>query len=170
MAEESGTSNPRRLSQIFDPLSRLSELTRESRSTPSSPRLLPRRPRESNSSTLPTYDSPDRGAGSEILLGHNGINWQERCFELQLELQRSRAQATRTRDMLREKVSVNIYYETIYIPCLLQPDDKRANSFADVFLRIFFSRGAVQASRCHCTRRRYWTIHHFYHRLAYFQK
>ncbi|GJQ77393.1 hypothetical protein Trydic_g20795 [Trypoxylus dichotomus] len=106
MAEEgstSGSSNPRRLSQIFDPLSRLSELTRESRSTPSSPRLLPRRPRESSSGTLPPYDSLDRGTGSDLLLGHNGINWQERCFELQLELQRSRAQATRTRDMLREK-------------------------------------------------------------------
>uniref|UniRef100_A0A2M4CJB4 Putative agap001934-pa-like protein n=1 Tax=Anopheles darlingi TaxID=43151 RepID=A0A2M4CJB4_ANODA len=34
------------------------------------------------------------------------INWQERCLELQLELHRSRNQAGRVRDMLREKVSV----------------------------------------------------------------
>jgi hypothetical protein len=33
------------------------------------------------------------------------INWQERCLELQLELHRSRNQAGRVRDMLREKVS-----------------------------------------------------------------
>lgn len=32
------------------------------------------------------------------------FNWQERCLELQLELHRSRNQATRIRDMLREKV------------------------------------------------------------------
>ncbi|KAL6425104.1 hypothetical protein ACFW04_009414 [Cataglyphis niger] len=31
------------------------------------------------------------------------LNWQERCLELQLELHRSRSQATRVRDMLREK-------------------------------------------------------------------
>ena len=33
------------------------------------------------------------------------FNWQERCLELQLELHRTRSQATRIRDMLREKVS-----------------------------------------------------------------
>ncbi|KAK0179536.1 hypothetical protein PV327_005280 [Microctonus hyperodae] len=33
------------------------------------------------------------------------LNWQERCLELQLELHRSRSQATRVRDMLRDKVS-----------------------------------------------------------------
>ncbi|XP_026671234.1 uncharacterized protein LOC108627200 [Ceratina calcarata] len=33
------------------------------------------------------------------------LNWQERCLELQLELHRSRSQATRVRDMLREKVA-----------------------------------------------------------------
>lgn len=33
------------------------------------------------------------------------FNWQERCLELQLELHRSKSQATRIRDMLREKVS-----------------------------------------------------------------
>lgn len=34
------------------------------------------------------------------------INWQERCLELQLELHRSRNQAGRVRDMLREKVGL----------------------------------------------------------------
>lgn len=34
------------------------------------------------------------------------LKWQERCLELQLELHRSRSQATRVRDMLREKVSL----------------------------------------------------------------
>ncbi|XP_068967510.1 uncharacterized protein CG43867-like isoform X3 [Bombus flavifrons] len=33
------------------------------------------------------------------------LNWQEMCLELQLELHRSRSQATRVRDMLREKLS-----------------------------------------------------------------
>ncbi|XP_074111374.1 uncharacterized protein CG43867 isoform X3 [Cotesia typhae] len=33
------------------------------------------------------------------------LNWQERCLELQIELHRSRSQATRVRDMLREKLS-----------------------------------------------------------------
>lgn len=100
MGDESG-KNPRRLSQIFDPLSRLSELTRASHSTPSSPRLLPRRNRDGGSSSaVAGFDSLDPGCSA------NGtVNWQERCLELQLELHRSRAQATRTRDMLREKVS-----------------------------------------------------------------
>ncbi|EDV99566.1 GH12420 [Drosophila grimshawi] len=35
------------------------------------------------------------------------INWQERCLELQLELHRSKNQAGRIRDMLREKVRSN---------------------------------------------------------------
>lgn len=99
--------NPsRRLSQVFDPLSRLGELTKLSHSTPSSPRLLPRRLRDGGggaASPLASFDmlesGPSRG-GDE-----NGVNWRDRCFELQLELQRSRAQATRSRDMLREKVS-----------------------------------------------------------------
>lgn len=36
------------------------------------------------------------------------LNWQERCLELQLELHRSRNQASRVRDMLREKVSESL--------------------------------------------------------------
>lgn len=93
---------------------------RSSHSTPSSPRLLPRRvatARELNSSILPPLaafegiESSGGGGGSGPSLNcdsggsSGGINWQERCLELQLELHRSRAQATRTRDMLREKVS-----------------------------------------------------------------
>ncbi|XP_022913266.1 uncharacterized protein CG43867 isoform X3 [Onthophagus taurus] len=110
MAED--RESPRRLSQVFDPLSRLGELTRETRSTPASPRLLPRRPREPVSVGVVVsqqYDGlehPSSSTGDHHPSGSiNGINWQERCFELQLELQRSRAQATRTRDMLREKLS-----------------------------------------------------------------
>ncbi|KAF5282147.1 hypothetical protein FQR65_LT02844 [Abscondita terminalis] len=104
--ESTSSKPPRRLSQIFDPISRLNELTRESRSTPSSPRLLPRRAaRETNSSSvlpppLTGFDVLDPGAGP---CDGNAVNWQERCLELQLELHRSRAQATRTRDMLRDK-------------------------------------------------------------------
>lgn len=100
MGDESGKS-PRRLSQIFDPLSRLSELTRASHSTPSSPHLLPRRNRDV-SSTVGGFDSLDPGCSTTTSNGT--VNWQERCLELQLELHRSRAQATRTRDMLRDKV------------------------------------------------------------------
>lgn len=103
--EDEGSKTPRRLSQIFDPLSRLSELTRVSHSTPSSPRLLPRRSRDAGPAGVPSlaaFDGLDPGEGQAC---GSGVNWQERCLELQLELHRSRAQATRTRDMLREKVS-----------------------------------------------------------------
>ncbi|XP_058445741.1 uncharacterized protein CG43867 isoform X5 [Malaya genurostris] len=41
----------------------------------------------------------------ELLVFLLQINWQERCLELQLELHRSRNQAGRVRDMLREKLS-----------------------------------------------------------------
>lgn len=112
---EGGSSgSSRRLSQIFDPLSRLSELTRESRSTPSSPRLLPRRSRDAQINNVVgdvTSDCSGCGIGSGsgviggvVVGGIETINWQEKCLELQLELHRSRTQATRTRDMLREKV------------------------------------------------------------------
>ncbi|EFA02489.1 hypothetical protein TcasGA2_TC008184 [Tribolium castaneum] len=102
MAEDSASS--RRLSQIFDPLSRLTELTRSSHSTPSSPRLLPRRPRDVTSA-MPPLDGLD--SGPSRVVDPNNVNWQERCLELQLELHRSRTQATRTRDMLREKAPPN---------------------------------------------------------------
>lgn len=52
------------------------------------------------------------------------LNWQERCLELQLELHRSRSQATRVRDMLREKVS------SVYLS----------------LLRRFFSEGSSSSS------------------------
>ncbi|XP_068907075.1 uncharacterized protein CG43867 isoform X3 [Tenebrio molitor] len=101
MAEDS-SANSRRLSQIFDPLSRLTELTRSSHSTPSSPRLLPRRPRDVTSA-VPPLDGLD--SGPSRVVDPNNVNWQEKCLELQLELHRSRTQATRTRDMLRDKLS-----------------------------------------------------------------
>ncbi|XP_045478939.1 uncharacterized protein CG43867 isoform X4 [Harmonia axyridis] len=95
--------NPsRRLSQVFDPLSRLGELTKLSHSTPSSPRLTPRRHRDGGGASFDVLESGPSGRGVE---GSGGVNWRDRCFELQLELQRSRAQATRSRDMLREKLS-----------------------------------------------------------------
>lgn len=103
MAHDSSSSS-RRLSQIFDPLSRLSELTRESRSTPTSPRLLPRRSRDSNPSVPGGVSFEILNTGPETSTSST-VNWQEKCLELQLELHRSRSQATRTRDMLREKVS-----------------------------------------------------------------
>uniref|UniRef100_A0A182QI07 Uncharacterized protein n=1 Tax=Anopheles farauti TaxID=69004 RepID=A0A182QI07_9DIPT len=43
------------------------------------------------------------GGGSGYMHHQPEINWQERCLELQLELHRSRNQAGRVRDMLREK-------------------------------------------------------------------
>ncbi|XP_053671463.1 uncharacterized protein CG43867 [Anopheles nili] len=45
------------------------------------------------------------GGGGGFLHHQPEINWQERCLELQLELHRSRNQAGRVRDMLREKLS-----------------------------------------------------------------
>lgn len=170
MAEESPRGSPaRRLSQIFDPLSRLSEYTQQqqlqqhtqetssigripaprgnllsdmnlSHSTPSSPRLMPRRirtpaqqqpmqqplqpmqhsplhvlhqlmpssvpptppPRPQPHSALDALDSELSWRSTSS--PDAGVNWQERCLELQLELHRSRSQATRVRDMLRDKV------------------------------------------------------------------
>ncbi|VVD00083.1 unnamed protein product [Leptidea sinapis] len=97
----------RRLSQIFDPLARFTDLSGagHSASTPNSPRLMPRRSRE------PPVPPPRPLAHSSRvdplefeLAAVDSINWQERCLELQLELHRSRHQATRVRDMLRDKV------------------------------------------------------------------
>ncbi|XP_049875299.1 uncharacterized protein CG43867 isoform X4 [Pectinophora gossypiella] len=99
----------RRLSQIFDPLARFTDhaVAGQSASTPNSPRLLPRRARE------PPPPPPRPIAhGSrldpleyELAAELGSMNWQERCLELQLELHRSRHQATRVRDMLRDKLS-----------------------------------------------------------------
>ncbi|XP_045773817.1 uncharacterized protein CG43867 isoform X3 [Maniola jurtina] len=100
----------RRLSQIFDPLSRFTDHSGagQSSSTPNSPRLMPRRSRD------PPPPPPRPFAHSsrldpleyELVAADLGsVNWQERCLELQLELHRSRHQATRVRDMLRDKLS-----------------------------------------------------------------
>ncbi|XP_050550138.1 uncharacterized protein CG43867 isoform X5 [Spodoptera frugiperda] len=100
----------RRLSQIFDPLARFTDHSGagHSASTPNSPRLLPRRSRDpppppprpiAHTSRLDPLEY--ELAAAEV----GSINWQERCLELQLELHRSRHQATRVRDMLRDKLS-----------------------------------------------------------------
>lgn len=115
MADESPRGSPaRRLSQIFDPLSRLTEYTHPqlSHSTPGSPRLLPRRARAPQQTppqppprphaALDSLDQECHLAWHQDSASH--VNWQERCLELQLELHRSRSQATRVRDMLRDKV------------------------------------------------------------------
>ncbi|KAH1020600.1 hypothetical protein HUJ04_010232 [Dendroctonus ponderosae] len=97
----------------FDPLARLGEITRLSQSTPSSPRLLPRRTRgitgvsahASASGLVPRPDSVHtfESGSSDATVGE--VDWKQRCLELQLELHRTKAQSTRTRDMLRDKVS-----------------------------------------------------------------
>ncbi|XP_050082258.1 uncharacterized protein CG43867 isoform X3 [Anopheles aquasalis] len=53
------------------------------------------------------HHHPHQAAGAAAGYLHHApeINWQERCLELQLELHRSRNQAGRVRDMLREKLS-----------------------------------------------------------------
>ncbi|XP_055841558.1 uncharacterized protein CG43867 isoform X4 [Episyrphus balteatus] len=101
-----------------------------SQSTPNSPRLMTRRshrtppiPTKPNaaliaSPALMTMDVdaswPHFSSLANNLDTHQGnnfsqvlseINWQERCLELQLELHRSKNQAGRIRDMLREKLS-----------------------------------------------------------------
>lgn len=55
----------------------------------------------------PTYGSSKSFDGYTTV---EELNWQERCLELQLELHRSRSQATRVRDMLREKVSLYLLF------------------------------------------------------------
>lgn len=111
MADEPApsTSSARRLSQVYaaDPLFRLSELSKPSHSTPSSPRPGTRRVVTRGVGVDVALEAALMGGGG---MGSGsgdgtGVNWQQRCLELQIELHRSRAQATRTRDMLREKVS-----------------------------------------------------------------
>lgn len=115
MSEDPARGSPvRRLSQLFDPLARLTEYTQPvCSSVPGSPRLLPRRARippvagpQPPPRPHAALDSLDQECllawNQELTPGH--VNWQERCLELQLELHRSRTQATRVRDMLRDKV------------------------------------------------------------------
>ncbi|OWR52291.1 hypothetical protein KGM_208529 [Danaus plexippus plexippus] len=98
----------RRLSQIFDPLSRFMDHSGagQSVSTPNSPRLLPRRAREPPPPPPRPFGHSSRldELEYELAVAEADVNWQERCLELQLELHRSRHQATRVRDMLRDKV------------------------------------------------------------------
>uniref|UniRef100_A0A336LP84 CSON015304 protein n=1 Tax=Culicoides sonorensis TaxID=179676 RepID=A0A336LP84_CULSO len=97
-------------------------LITSSSSTPNSPRLLSKR---NNSIQSPStaafianpsllYDNTPSSWShfSDLTEQINNyqqdfseINWQERCLELQLELHRSRNQASRVRDLLKEKVS-----------------------------------------------------------------
>ncbi|KAJ6636079.1 hypothetical protein Bhyg_14666 [Pseudolycoriella hygida] len=100
-----------------------------SRSTPNSPRLMPKRsrvppaiPQRPITSTLmsnPALAALDSEAPwphfstltdhldvhqvNNYSQGLPEINWQERCLELQLELHRSKSQAGRIRDMLGDK-------------------------------------------------------------------
>lgn len=79
-----------------DPLSRLSDLAPDSScsswsgSAPGSPRVPPRRP---------------RGGGGAASEDDDDVDWQERCVQLQLELHRCRHQASRARELLKEKLS-----------------------------------------------------------------
>ncbi|XP_058115979.1 uncharacterized protein CG43867 [Anopheles coustani] len=58
------------------------------------------------SDPLSMAEGHHHGGGPGGYLHHQPeINWQERCLELQLELHRSRNQAGRVRDMLRDKLS-----------------------------------------------------------------
>lgn len=57
---------------------------------------------------------PEDGVGGEESFYHpyaygdpNGINWKERCLELEMSLQRFRDQAGKIRGLLREKVNKN---------------------------------------------------------------
>ena len=52
------------------------------------------------------------------------INWQERCLELQLELHRSKNQAGRIRDMLREKVGTRFFLLIFFFVILLDLGSK----------------------------------------------
>ena len=105
-----------------------------SRSTPNSPRLMPKRNRppvitpRPNAAMIanPSLAALDDGAPWPHFLsltehldvhqvnnynqGPPEINWQERCLELQLELHRSKNQASRIREILREKVKILIVF------------------------------------------------------------
>lgn len=107
-----------------------------SRSTPNSPRLMPKRsrvppavPQRPNASAvapnpaLAALDTEAPWPHFSTLTDHLDvhqvnnynqglpeINWQERCLELQLELHRSKSQAGRIRDMLGDKVSTDHYF------------------------------------------------------------
>nr|XP_012149030.1 PREDICTED: uncharacterized protein CG43867 isoform X8 [Megachile rotundata] len=60
-------------------------------------------PKKEKLESRPAYGSSKSFDGYSTAVEE--LNWQEKCLELQLELHRSRSQATRVRDMLREKLS-----------------------------------------------------------------
>lgn len=55
---------------------------------------------------LLTDEDEGLGPGPMVWGGDEVVNWQERCLELELSLQRFRDQAGKIRELLREKVSV----------------------------------------------------------------
>ena len=55
----------------------------------------------------------DDGPGPPLVWGDEQVNWQERCLELELSLQRFRDQAGKIRELLREKVSDFYFYLVI---------------------------------------------------------
>ncbi|XP_017852131.1 uncharacterized protein CG43867 isoform X3 [Drosophila busckii] len=90
------------------PAKRATSFSGASSSTPNSPQLLPRRTQR----PPPIPAKPK--AAAQALEQHlelnyaqtlPEINWQERCLELHLELHRSKNQAGRIRDMLRDKLT-----------------------------------------------------------------
>ena len=56
----------------------------------------------------------------------NGVNWEERCLELEMSLQRFRDQAGKIRGLLREKVSSCAIYRWSLKPgCGYHPEFRR---------------------------------------------
>lgn len=109
-----------------------SRIVMGSRSTPNSPRMLPKNnqrtppaiPQRPNAALIASpgmvvgMDADAQWSHFSSLTDHLDvhqlnnysqglpeINWQERCLELQLELHRTKSQSGRIRDMLRDKVS-----------------------------------------------------------------
>nr|XP_053628606.1 uncharacterized protein LOC128685997 [Cherax quadricarinatus] len=58
---------------------------------------------------LLTDDDDGLGPGPMVWGGDEVVNWQERCLELELSLQRFRDQAGKIRELLREKVSYSFF-------------------------------------------------------------
>lgn len=141
----------KRLSQIFDPLSKLTEMTKiniQSVSTPTSPMLMPRKPKDVPPVPPPRFvyyllrlyllfvpvlklfffifrpsqmafrTAPASASTSGSASPEGDVNWQDKCLALQLELHRSRAQSIRARDMLREKVRISMMFFKYSMPTM----------------------------------------------------
>ncbi|XP_039293444.1 uncharacterized protein LOC120353542 [Nilaparvata lugens] len=103
-----------------DPLSRLSDLAPDSScsswsgSAPGSPRVPPRGPMTSGSAPGSPRVPPRRHRPPPPSEGEEeeeeDVDWQDRCVQLQLELHRCRHQATRAREMLKQKVRLPTVY------------------------------------------------------------